>query len=134
MTPDTAWKRDERRVGGFLGTNRTPLSGGGSRHTRSDTLHPSLFVEVKTRSAVPPTWPAIRHLFEEIEEAARAEHKRAVLVTHKKHVRNVEDWPAYVRLVDGELAGLVIGVPLSAVKSRMGAAHCAAAVTAAREA
>ncbi len=119
MTPDPAWKRDEREVGKFFGTNRTPLSGGSSRHTRSDTLHQSLFVEVKTRSAVPLTWSAIVRLFGEIEKPAAAEQKRAVLVTHKKHVRNVADWPAYVRVIDGELGGVVVGVPLSVVRTRL---------------
>jgi hypothetical protein len=118
VTPDAAWKRDERCVAAFLGSVRTPLSGGNSRHTRSDTLHPTLFLEVKTRSAVPRTWPAIVRLFEEIEESAAAEQKRAVLVAHRKNVRNVGAWPAYLRVVDGELAGVVVGVPLSVIRDR----------------
>jgi hypothetical protein len=119
VTPDAAWKRDERRVAAFLGSVRTPLSGGSSRHTRSDTLHSTLFVEVKTRSAVPSTWPAIVGLLEDIERPAAVEQKRAVLVTHKKHVRNVGDWPAFLRVVDGELAGVVVGVPLGTVRDRL---------------
>jgi hypothetical protein len=117
--PDTASKRDERSVGSYFETFRTPLSGGNSRHTRSDTLHPTHYFEVKSRSAVPSTWSAILRLFGEIEERAAAEHKRAVLVTHRKHVRNLADWPAYVRLVDGELSGSIVGVPLSVVRTRL---------------
>jgi hypothetical protein len=45
------WKRIERKVASFFGTERTPLSGGNSKITRSDSLHPDLFVEVKARSA-----------------------------------------------------------------------------------
>jgi hypothetical protein len=40
-------KAHERRVARWFGTERTPLSGGASRHTRSDTLHPKLYIEVK---------------------------------------------------------------------------------------
>lgn len=43
------WKSIERRVADFFGTVRTPLSGGASRHTRSDTLQGKLFIEVKYR-------------------------------------------------------------------------------------
>lgn len=46
-TQSKAWKVFERRVAAELGTFRTPLSGGSSRHTRSDTLHSDLYVEVK---------------------------------------------------------------------------------------
>lgn len=45
-------KTQERRVARYFGVERTPLSGGASRHTRSDTLHPKLYIEVK--SAIGP--------------------------------------------------------------------------------
>jgi hypothetical protein len=48
---DKAWKRDERKVAKFFGTNRNPLSGSQSRHTASDTLHSQLYIEVKRRKA-----------------------------------------------------------------------------------
>ena len=41
---DKTWKARERQVARFFNTNRTPLSGGSSRHTRSDSLHKDLFV------------------------------------------------------------------------------------------
>lgn len=41
------FKAQERRIAKWLGTTRTPLSGGNSKHTRSDTLHPRFFVEAK---------------------------------------------------------------------------------------
>jgi hypothetical protein len=43
------WKGDERFVAKAFGTERTPLSGGNSKHTRADTLHSTLFIEVKKR-------------------------------------------------------------------------------------
>lgn len=48
---DRYWKVCERRAAKFFGTNRTPLSGINSRHdTSSDTLHPRLYIEVKSAS------------------------------------------------------------------------------------
>ena len=44
-------KAYERRVAKFFGTKRTPLSGSNSGHTHSDTLHPRLYIEVKSAQA-----------------------------------------------------------------------------------
>ncbi len=44
----TGWKAFERKVAAYFCDKRTPLSGGNSGHTRSDTLHPRLFVECKS--------------------------------------------------------------------------------------
>jgi len=41
------WKSVELRLAKMFGTKRTPLSGGNSGHTRSDTLHKRLFIELK---------------------------------------------------------------------------------------
>ena len=49
MPPTKTWKSRERKVAAFFGTKRTPLSGGNSGHTRSDSLHEKLFVEAKHR-------------------------------------------------------------------------------------
>jgi hypothetical protein len=43
------WKAIERKVASFFGSKRTPLSGGNSGHSRSDSLHPVLFIETKYR-------------------------------------------------------------------------------------
>ena len=48
-TARSTWKASERRIAARFGSKRTPLSGGNSDHTRSDTLHPRLFVEAKLR-------------------------------------------------------------------------------------
>lgn len=61
---DKAWKAFERRVAAFFKTERTALSGGNSKVTRSDTLHPELFIECKQRKrfAVVRLWDATKHL------------------------------------------------------------------------
>lgn len=46
---DKTWKAVERRVARMFGTERTPMSGGNSKHTRADTLHDSIFIEIKHR-------------------------------------------------------------------------------------
>ena len=43
------WKSIERKIAAYFGSVRTPLSGGSSRHTRSDSLHDLLFIETKYR-------------------------------------------------------------------------------------
>ena len=76
------WKGVERKVAAFFGTKRTPLSGGNSGHTRSDTLHPALFVETKYRvkhSAV--------QLWRKTEELARKENKIPVVALVEKGAR-----------------------------------------------
>lgn len=68
---DKAWKAAERSVARKLGTRRTPLSGGNSAHTRSDTLHHELFIEVKLRKR-PPLWEELRALGVLARSAGRA--------------------------------------------------------------
>ena len=76
------WKSVERKVAAFFGTKRTPLSGGNSGHTRSDTLHQALFIETKYRvkhSAV--------QLWRKTEELARKENKIPVVALVEKGAR-----------------------------------------------
>ncbi|MBA7474254.1 hypothetical protein ES707_09602 [subsurface metagenome] len=77
--PDKAWKAFERRIAKSLGTHRTPLSGGASRHTTSDTLHEELYVECRSRvrSAIHKWWFVVR-------QSALKEYKMPVLALHKK--------------------------------------------------
>jgi len=77
--PDKAWKAFERRIAKSLGTHRTPLSGGASRHTRSDTLHPHLYVECKYRTRL-----AVSDWYDEVDKLAVQEDKMPMLVLHKK--------------------------------------------------
>ena len=76
---DKAWKRDERKIARFFGCLRTPLSGGSSRHTRSDTLHPLLFIEVKRRKR-----HALLNVFHKAKALALKENKIPV-VTVTEH-------------------------------------------------
>ncbi len=61
---DKAWKQFERRVARFFKTERNALSGGNSKLTRSDTLHPELFIECKQRKrfAAVSLWDATKRL------------------------------------------------------------------------
>jgi len=85
MPPTHTWKQRERNVGIFFGLpsgrSRTPLSGGNSGGTRSDTLHPELFIEHKHRKR-----HACISLWEKVRDLARKEEKIPVvtLSTHGK--------------------------------------------------
>ena len=49
MKNKSTWKNIERKVARFFGSERTALSGGNSKITRSDSLHDTLFIETKYR-------------------------------------------------------------------------------------
>ena len=71
---DKTWKARERQVARYFNTNRTPLSGGASRHTRSDSLHDELFVECKLRKKY-----SVISLWNETNEMAKKENKTPVV-------------------------------------------------------
>lgn len=77
---DKWWKQVERRVADLFGTTRTPLSGGNGKQTRSDTLHPDLFVETKARAT-----HAVVSLWRQTKELARKERKTPVVVLVEKN-------------------------------------------------
>lgn len=79
MTNRSTWKRREREIAAYFGTERTPLSGGNSKHTRSDTLHDKLFVEAKYRQR-----SAVWTLFESTDELAAQESKLPLLTLCQK--------------------------------------------------
>ncbi len=72
--PDKPWKRAERMGAAAIGSTRTPLSGGSSRHTRSDSLHPTIYLEMKYRK----TFGVVSQIRKE-EVKAKKEGKIAVL-------------------------------------------------------
>lgn len=76
------WKQIEAIFAGFFGTRRTPLSGGNSGITRSDSLHSDLFIEAKQRKN-----PAVMNLFEKTAKLAKLEGKIPVLGIHRKGCR-----------------------------------------------
>lgn len=96
--PDKAWKAFERRIAKSLGTERTPLSGGASRHTTSDTLHPDLYVECKTRrSSAICSWFSVTRFW------AKKEKKVPVMALHRfrSHATlAVIDWDFFLKLWD----------------------------------
>ncbi len=94
--PDKAWKAFERRIAKSLGTERTPLSGGASRHTTSDTLHPDLYVECKWRKR-----SLVHTLFTIVCKQAKVERKVPVMALHvaKSHTTlAVIDWKVFLKL------------------------------------
>jgi len=77
---DKAWKARERSVAASFGSERTPLSGGNGKQTRSDTLHPRLFIENKLR---------VKHsavtLWDETATMAKKEKKIPVVALCEKN-------------------------------------------------
>ena len=89
-----SWKGVERKVARSLGTERTPLSGGNSKHTRSDTLHEKLFIETKHRKHF-----SILVLYRETLELAKQENKIPILCLKEKGKHGelaVMDWKLFV--------------------------------------
>jgi hypothetical protein len=80
MTDRSTWKKLERRVAGFFGSTRAPLSGGNGKQTRSDTLHPALFIEAKLRAKSP-----VHRLFAKVETLAAKERKTPILALQEKY-------------------------------------------------
>tara|TARA_Y100000310_G_scaffold307154_1_gene349004 strand:- start:98 stop:460 length:363 start_codon:yes stop_codon:yes gene_type:complete len=76
------WKQVEAIFARAFGSQRTPLSGGNSKITRSDSMHPTLFLEVKQRAN-----PAVMNLYEKTVELAKLEGKIPVLGIHRKGSR-----------------------------------------------
>jgi hypothetical protein len=80
-THRSTWKRREQNAAGLFGAKRQPLSGSSGRadRTRSDSTHPSLFIETKLQAA-----SAVRTLWDQTRDRARRESKRPVLVLYAK--------------------------------------------------
>lgn len=78
MANVSRWKDFEREVANDFGTERTPLSGGNSKHTRADTLHSMLFIECKKRKN-----HALHKLFNETAKLAKREGKLPVVATRE---------------------------------------------------
>jgi hypothetical protein len=76
------WKRLEQKVARMRNTERTPLSGGNSKQTRSDTLDDTFFIECKLRAN-----PSVWKLYEETEALAKKENKIPIVVIKKKGAR-----------------------------------------------
>lgn len=71
------WKAFERFVATIFSTTRTALSGGNGKITRSDSLHPELFISCKYTQS---NNKGLRDLVNEEREKAAVEMKTAVCV------------------------------------------------------
>lgn len=79
-TDKATWKQFERDSARKFGCDkRTPLSGGNSGHTRSDTLHPDLFIEAKYRSSF-----SVFRVWEQAAKEAFKENKIPLLTLKEK--------------------------------------------------
>lgn len=79
MTHRGTWKKAEAKVAKFFETSRTPLSGGNSKHTRSDTLHEELYVENKYKKK-----HTVVTLYDETAVKARMEGKLPLVTLEEK--------------------------------------------------
>jgi len=78
----STWKSGEARVARFFGAERTPLSGGNSKMTRSDTLHPDLYIECKHRKSM-----AIWTEYQGARDKAKQEGKTPILTLQVKDMK-----------------------------------------------
>uniref|UniRef100_A0A6M3JIX9 Uncharacterized protein n=1 Tax=viral metagenome TaxID=1070528 RepID=A0A6M3JIX9_9ZZZZ len=93
---DKSWKAVERKVAKTLGTERTPLSGGNSKQTRSDSLHDKIYLETKQRAHF-----SVLSLYRETLSKARKENKVCVLCLKEKGKHGelaVIDWGLFVEM------------------------------------
>ena len=73
----STWKAFESWICKLFNTERNPLSGGNGKHSRSDSLHPALFISCKhTRTEHSPLF----RLVKEETEKAEVEGKIPVIV------------------------------------------------------
>lgn len=80
MTARGTWKARERQIAAEFGTKRTPLSGINSGHnTHSDTLHTSVYIEVKYRAK-----HSVLTLYRDVKTKAEAEGKAPVVALAEK--------------------------------------------------
>ena len=78
-TSNNTWKSLERKVAKLLGGVRNPLSGGASRHTRGDVIHPYLYVECKLRQKL-----SMWSWFDDVRQKAKVEGKTPILIIKEK--------------------------------------------------
>jgi len=80
VTDRSTWKKREQAVARLFFSERTPLSGGNSKHTRSDSLSPVWYVEAKFRARSP-----VVRLHRDTMQKAAKEDKIPVTVLCEKH-------------------------------------------------
>ncbi len=76
----STWTGLERRICRQFGGERTPLSGGASRHTRGDCIQTDPFyIEIKMRAKIP-----FNKDWDECKANAKLEGKTPLFVMHQK--------------------------------------------------
>lgn len=102
------WKAFERYIAGIFSSTRNSLSGGNSKMTRSDSLHPHLFISCKYTQS---NHLGLRKLVAEEREKAAVENKTAICVlgelgdkSNALVVIHLKDFPQLVKDVrDGKI-------------------------------
>ena len=79
MTARRTWKKRESNVADFFHGQRTPLSGGNSKVTRSDVIHDELFIECKLKKK-----HSVVSLWDETKKLADKEGKTPVIALCEK--------------------------------------------------
>ena len=79
MTARRTWKKRESNVADFFHGQRTPLSGGNSKVTRSDVIHDELFIECKLKKK-----HSVVSLWDETKKLALKEGKIPVVALCEK--------------------------------------------------
>lgn len=102
--PDKPWKRAERKAATLIGGIRTPLSGGSSRHTHGDVIHPVIYLEMKYRQRF-----AVVSQIRKEEEKAKKERKVAVLGFQQKGLKT-----RYYLIPETLMAILMAHLPVAA--------------------
>lgn len=77
---DKTWKQFERRISEYFHGQRNPLSGGNSKLTRADVIHPKLFIECKQRERI-----ALIRLWDKVKKLADKENKTPVVCVGEKN-------------------------------------------------
>ena len=80
MTARRTWKQRESNVANFFQGQRTPLSGGNSKITRSDVIHDELFIECKLKKK-----HTVITLWDETAKIAKVEGKTPVIALCEKN-------------------------------------------------
>ena len=80
MTARRTWKKRESNVADFFQGQRTPLSGGNSKITRSDVIHEDLFIECKLRAK-----HTVVSLWDDTAKLAKEEGKTPVIALCEKN-------------------------------------------------
>ena len=85
MATTKTWKSVERRGAAEFMTDRTPLSGGNSKQTRSDSRHDDVFIEMKHRQG----GFATTNLLKSTAKLAKLEGKTPCVMLHEKGAHQV---------------------------------------------